>query len=128
MHCSKCWNVYKHNYILDIVLRALHNLFSSVFYHKPMKHMYFFFFSFPSFLPSALPPSLFLSCLFRATPAAYRGSQPKGQIRALVAGLHHSPSNARSEPHMQPTSQLSAMLSHDGNSRVFFCFLFLSFF
>ena len=31
-----------------------------------------------------------LFCLFRATPAAYGGSQAKGQIGAVVAGLHHS--------------------------------------
>ena len=32
----------------------------------------------------------FFFCLFRATPAAYRGSQFRGQIRATAAGLHHS--------------------------------------
>ena len=31
-----------------------------------------------------------------------------GQIRAAVAGLRHSHSNARSEQHLQPTSQLMA--------------------
>ena len=35
--------------------------------------------------------------LFRAAPAAYGGSQARGQIRAIAAGLHHSHSNARSE-------------------------------
>ena len=42
--------------------------------------------------------------LFRATPAAYGGSQARGQIRAAAADLHHSHSEARSEPHLQPTS------------------------
>ena len=36
--------------------------------------------------------------LFRATPAAYGGSQARVLIRAVAAGLHHS--NARSEPHL----------------------------
>ena len=34
----------------------------------------------------------------RAAPVAYGGSQVRGQIRATVAGLHHSHSNAGSEP------------------------------
>ena len=46
-------------------------------------------------------------CLFRATPTAYGGSQHRGQIRAIAASLH-SHSNARSEPHLQPTPQLRA--------------------
>ena len=33
--------------------------------------------------------------LFRAAPAAYGGSQARGQIRTVVAGLHRSHSNAR---------------------------------
>ena len=32
-------------------------------------------------------------CLFRAAPTAYRGSQARGPIRAIAAGLHHSYSN-----------------------------------
>ena len=31
----------------------------------------------------------FIFCLFRAAPAAYRDSQARGQIRAVVADLHH---------------------------------------
>ena len=38
-----------------------------------------------------------LFCLFRAAPTAYGSSQARGQIRAIVAGLCHSHSNARSE-------------------------------
>ena len=45
-------------------------------------------------------------CLFRATPAAYGGSQARGLIRAVATSLRHSHSNARSEPHLQPTPQL----------------------
>ena len=51
----------------------------------------------------------FFFCLFRATSAAYGGSQARGIIGATAAGLHHSHSNARSEPHLQPTPQLMAM-------------------
>ena len=29
-------------------------------------------------------------CLFRATPVAYGSSQPRGQIRTVATGLHHS--------------------------------------
>ena len=34
---------------------------------------------------------------FRATLAAYGGSQARGQIGAIAAGLHHSHSNSGSE-------------------------------
>ena len=47
----------------------------------------------------------FILLLFRAAPPAYRGSQARGQIRARAAGLHHSHSNARSEPYLWPTPQ-----------------------
>ena len=40
---------------------------------------------------------------------AYRGSQARSRIRATAAGLHHSHSNAGSEPHLQPTPQSTAM-------------------
>ena len=39
---------------------------------------------------------------------AYRGSQARGQIRAVAAGLHHSHSNAGSKLHLGPLSQLMA--------------------
>ena len=42
------------------------------------------------------------------TPAAYGGSQARGQIRATAAGLYHSHSNAGSEPCLRPTPQLMA--------------------
>ena len=44
----------------------------------------------------------------RATPAAYGGSQAGGPIGSVAAGLCHSHSNARSEPRLQPTPQLTA--------------------
>ena len=41
----------------------------------------------------------FLSfCLSRAAPVAYGGSQARGAIGAVAASLHHSHSNAGSEP------------------------------
>ena len=45
---------------------------------------------------------------FKAAPAAHGGSQARGLIGVVAAGLHHSQSNARSEPHLQPTPQLMA--------------------
>ena len=78
------------------------------------ERFFFFFFSF------------FLFLLFRAKPAAYRGSQAKGQIRATAAGLRHSHSNTRSltpwaRPGIKATSlqrlyQVLNPLSHHGNS------------
>ena len=50
--------------------------------------------------------------LFRAASAAYEGSQARGLIGATAAGLNHGHSNARSEPHLEPTPQLTAMLDH----------------
>ena len=52
---------------------------------------------------------LLFFCLFRAASTAYGGSQARGGIRAIATGLHHSHSNARLEPHLPPTSQLTAM-------------------
>ena len=53
-----------------------------------------------------------LFCLFaffsRAAPEAYGGSQPKGLIGAVATRLCHSHSNAGSEPHLQPTPQLTS--------------------
>ena len=48
--------------------------------------------------------------LFRASPVAYGGSQARSLIRAVAAGLCHSHSNARSEPCLQTTPQLMAVL------------------
>ena len=43
-------------------------------------------------------------------PSAYGGSQARGLIRAVATGLHHSHSNVRSKPRLQPTPQLTATL------------------
>ena len=48
----------------------------------------------------------FFFCLFRAAPAAHGGSQAKGQIGAVASDLHHSHSNASSEPCLRATPQL----------------------
>ena len=47
-----------------------------------------------------------------AAPAAYGGSQARGRIGAVAAGLCQSHSNEGSEPHLQPTPQLTATLDH----------------
>ena len=55
---------------------------------------------------------LLLFCLFAiswAAPAAYGGSQARGQIGTVAAGLCQSYSNAGSELHLQHTPQLPAM-------------------
>ena len=54
-------------------------------------------------------PGHFFCFLFRAVRAAYGSSQARGQIGAAAASLHHSHSNARSEPHLSSTTQLTAM-------------------
>ena len=58
---------------------------------------FFFFFS-------------FLFVLFRAAPTAYGGSWATGLIAAVVAAsLLQRRQNARSEPRLRPTPQLTAM-------------------
>ena len=52
---------------------------------------------------------LFIYCPFRAASMAYGGSQARGLIRAAAAGLQQSHSNARSQPHLPPKPQLTAM-------------------
>ena len=46
----------------------------------------------------------FFFCYVRAAPVAYGGSQARGWIGTLAAGLHHSHSNPGSEPHLRPTT------------------------
>ena len=52
----------------------------------------------------------FVFCLFRATPMACGGSQARGLIRAVAAGLGHCHSNAGSKPRLRPTPQFMATL------------------
>ena len=51
---------------------------------------------------------IFVFCLFRAALTAYGGSQARGRIGAVAAGLRQSHSNAGSELHLRPTPQLMA--------------------
>ena len=64
--------------------------------------------SFTQLTPSHLFFSFFF--FFRATPAAHRGSQARGQIGAAAASLCQSHSNTTSEKHLWLTPQLMAML------------------
>ena len=41
---------------------------------------------------------LFAFCVFRATPVAYRGSQARGQIRAVAGSLHTPQLTAKPDP------------------------------
>ena len=52
----------------------------------------------------------FFFFLLRAAPIAYRSSQARGQVEAIAAGLCHGQSNARSEPYLQPTPQVTLTL------------------
>ena len=73
----------------------------------------FFFFSFRNYRKNDANLEIlmvaFFVCFFRAAPAAYGGFQARGLIRAVAAGLPHSHSHARFEPHLRPTPQLTAM-------------------
>ena len=51
---------------------------------------------------------IYLFVFSRAAPTTYGGSQARGRIRAVTAGLRQSHSNTRSELHLRPTSQLTA--------------------
>ena len=57
-------------------------------------------------MESSQVTSSFLSCfcLFRAAPAACGGSQARGLISPVAAGLCQNHSNARSNPHLQPVA------------------------
>ena len=49
-------------------------------------------------------------CLFSAIPMAYGSFQARGLIGAAAASLCQTHSNAGSEPRLQPTPQLTAVL------------------
>ena len=58
---------------------------------------------------------IYFFCLFvfsRSAPMAYRGSQARGLIGTVAAGLRHchSHSNVGSKPRLRPTPQLMATL------------------
>ena len=62
--------------------------------HLYLKVVHFFFLVFLPFLGPL--------------PVAYGGSQARGRIGAVTAGLCQSHSNARSEPGLRPSPQLTA--------------------
>ena len=66
-------------------------------------------FLFMSYLCQWLCFLFFFLRLFRVTPVAYGGSWARGSTGAAAAGLHHSDSNARSEPCLWPTLELMTM-------------------
>ena len=52
--------------------------------------------------------SAFLFACFKGCPVASGSSQARGPVGATVANLHHSHSNAGSEPSLRLTPQLMA--------------------
>ena len=75
--------------------RAYKSFIGKHIHYLPNKKKLFFFF-------------FWLFGFSRAAPVAYGGSQAKGLIGAVAAGLHQSHSNTRSEPSLRPTPQLLA--------------------
>ena len=57
-------------------------------------------------LAGLMSPQLFFLWLFRAALVAYGGSQARGGIGAVAAGLQHNHGNLGSEPRLRPTPQL----------------------
>ena len=76
-------------------LRKLHDVF-----HSGCANLFLIFILFIYFC---------LFVCFRVAPAAYRGSQARGLIGAVAASLPQNNSNARSEPHLGATPQLTAI-------------------
>ena len=92
---------FKETFILKLSMTCS-NLVKYTFVNKDKTFIFF----------SLLDPSKiwnFFCCLFRAIPETYGGSQARGWIGTVASGLHHSHSTAESEPHLQPTPQLTAM-------------------
>ena len=88
------------HFSLAIILACVYDLIFSSLIKKNI----------PIYRNVVLETFFFLFCLFRASPTAYGGFQARGQIRATATSLHHSYSNARFKPHLQPTPQLMALL------------------
>ena len=59
--------------------------------------------------PCCLSILFYFILFFRAAPVAYGGSQYKVRIGATAAGRHHSHSNTRFEPYLQPILQFVVM-------------------
>ena len=87
--------------LLYFILCIYVNVYDHCFHYYSVEYTHLFV-KFLSF-------SFFFFCFFRAAVAAYGSSQATGLIGATAAGLRHSHSNARSEPHLRPTPQLTAV-------------------
>ena len=83
------------------------------FFFSFFSFFFFFFFFFLLFFPMLF--FLFFIfwsfCLFSPAPEAYRGSQARGPIRAVAAGLCQSHSNTGSEPRLHHSSQPRRILN-----------------
>ena len=105
-HLSTCYNhqihCYYYYYFKQLSFRSINKIFcySSVLFFSSMNFDLHYF------------PSLFFFFFlpFRATLMAHGSSQAKGQIRAAAPGLCHCHINPGSEPNLQRTPQLTAML------------------
>ena len=98
------------NRLIHIIL--MHRNFNLEKYLESALVHLFFFFSFLFFSSS----SFFFFFLFRAK--VYGSSQARGGIGAAAVGLHHSHSNAGSNPCLWPTPQFTAMLDLNPVSEV----------
>ena len=79
-------------------------VFPSVCLSFPLS-LFFFFFVFLSFVVAVAVVAVAISW---AAPAAYGGSQARGQIRAVAVSLRQNRSNLGSESCLQSTPQLMA--------------------
>ena len=79
---------------MTICLHIIYGYFCAKMAEELQQRLYNFLFFFFLF---------FFVFFFRAAPTAYGGSQARGLVLAIAAGLHHSHSNARSKPHLRPT-------------------------
>ena len=92
------------DFVIKAILLLALNFFSYMwewylcFYLHLIKFFFVFFCLFFGFVFVFLGPQL----------VAYGGSQARGRIWAIAAGLYHRHSNAGSEPSLQPTPQLRA--------------------
>ena len=99
--CQICWHIIVHRILLwffyvSAVTVEISTSFLCLFGFSLSLSIYIFFF-------------FGLFAISRAAPMAYGGSQARGQIGAVAAGLRQSHSNAGSESHLRPTPQLTAM-------------------
>ena len=100
-------------YIFWIQLSQIQVLPNICKYFVPLYGLYFHFLHsvlWSMKLKNYFLPFFFFFNLFRAASAAHGGSQARGWIGAIAAGLRQSHSNVGSEPSLRPTPQLMAML------------------